>query len=552
MMKSCLIFVCLIIVGALFTSGCLQREPTSNSSSLTASHATENHTLANQTFTSPAQMNMSAPAELSSNEVTIYLMAKNIAFNQTSITVPAGANVTMYFDNQDSGVPHNFAVYDSPSASETIFQGKIITGSSKIVYTFTAPSEAATYFFRCDIHPTTMTGRFIVQPSKTGPQSAATTSAAQNTGAAATASAQMKTPINIKDFAFDPSTVTVQAGTSVTWINLDTVPHTVTSTNGTFDSGILRPGRMFNYTFNDPGTYNYYCTIHPYMKGQVIVTPYNGPYPKSEIPTEVPISTTSPQPSTRITIDLLAKDINFDKDNITVLAGAQVNIDFYNLDVGMPHNFAVYANSGADTVIYQGPVVVGPKQIIYTFNAPVDPGIYFFRCDVHPKVMTGNFYVVSKDNLVYLTPGTASQTQALNAASGLGSPTSSQNAAAVGSGSQTITLDLIAENLAFDKNTITVPAGAKVTINFNNKDSGVPHNFAAYTDSSATTTIFKGNVITGPAKTTYVFTAPSQAGTYFFRCDIHPTQMTGQFVVESVGAAQRTNVSDTNMSAMKM
>lgn len=97
---------------------------------------------------------------------------------------------------------------------------------------------------------------------------------------------------------------------------------------------------------------------------------------------------------------------------------------------------------------------------------------------------------------------------------------------------QRITIDLAAQNLAFDKNTITVPAGANVTVNFNNKDSGMPHNFAVYTDSSAATTIFKGQIITGPATTTYTFTTPSAPGTYFFRCDVHPTQMTGSFIVQ--------------------
>lgn len=97
---------------------------------------------------------------------------------------------------------------------------------------------------------------------------------------------------------------------------------------------------------------------------------------------------------------------------------------------------------------------------------------------------------------------------------------------------QNATVGLIAKNIAFNTSTITVPAGANVTVNFDNQDANIPHNFAVYTDSSATTTIFKGETITGPAKTTYVFTAPDKSGTYFFRCDIHPTQMTGQFVVQ--------------------
>ncbi len=96
----------------------------------------------------------------------------------------------------------------------------------------------------------------------------------------------------------------------------------------------------------------------------------------------------------------------------------------------------------------------------------------------------------------------------------------------------TATVDLSAKNIAFDKSTITVPAGADVTVDFDNEDDGIPHNFAVYTDSSATDTIFSGETITGPDTTTYTFTAPSDPGTYYFRCDVHPEQMNGDFVVQ--------------------
>ena len=98
-------------------------------------------------------------------------------------------------------------------------------------------------------------------------------------------------------------------------------------------------------------------------------------------------------------------------------------------------------------------------------------------------------------------------------------------------GSQTVAVSLSAKNIAFDKSTITVPAGAKVVMTFDNQDSGIPHNFALYTDSTAKTKIFAGDFVTGPKTVTYTFTAPSQPGTYFFRCDVHPTVMTGSFVV---------------------
>jgi plastocyanin len=87
--------------------------------------------------------------------------------------------------------------------------------------------------------------------------------------------------------------------------------------------------------------------------------------------------------------------------------------------------------------------------------------------------------------------------------------------------------------MAFDKSEITVPAGAAVTIVFNNKDSGVPHNFAAYESSKAQTVIFKGEIITGPTTIEYKFTAPTTLGAYFFRCDVHPVTMIGKFVVKT-------------------
>jgi plastocyanin len=95
--------------------------------------------------------------------VTIYLVAKNIAFNTSSIAVPAGANISMNFDNQDANVPHNFALYETSDAVKSLFVGEIITGLKIITYNFKAPEKPGTYFFRCDIHPGIMTGQFIVQ-----------------------------------------------------------------------------------------------------------------------------------------------------------------------------------------------------------------------------------------------------------------------------------------------------------------------------------------------------------------------------------------------------
>jgi plastocyanin/predicted small secreted protein len=101
--------------------------------------------------------------------VTLDLIAKKMAFNTSTISVPAGAQVVIRFQNQEAsgssqvaGIPHNFAVYPSPNSSVSIFSGAIITGGENITYTFAAPASPGTYYFRCDVHPTVMKGQFIV------------------------------------------------------------------------------------------------------------------------------------------------------------------------------------------------------------------------------------------------------------------------------------------------------------------------------------------------------------------------------------------------------
>jgi plastocyanin len=79
--------------------------------------------------------------------------------------------------------------------------------------------------------------------------------------------------IVIKDFMFGPASVTVKAGTTVTWVNRDDEPHTIASDSGLYRSGALDTGGEFHFTFDRPGTYHYVCTIHPRMLGTIIVEP---------------------------------------------------------------------------------------------------------------------------------------------------------------------------------------------------------------------------------------------------------------------------------------
>ena len=75
----------------------------------------------------------------------------------------------------------------------------------------------------------------------------------------------------IENFAFSPATLTVKSGTKVTWVNRDDVPHTATENDKRFNSGTLDTDGEFSFTFNTPGTYKYFCALHPRMTAQIIV-----------------------------------------------------------------------------------------------------------------------------------------------------------------------------------------------------------------------------------------------------------------------------------------
>jgi glucose/arabinose dehydrogenase/plastocyanin len=118
----------------------------------------------NFTVTSPAPPSLSAPTPPNAGgpAAPVTLTAAGLAFDLSTITVPAGSTVVMTFTNNDVNVPHNFALYTDSSAKTKIFGGDFVTGVKTVTYTFIAPAVPGSYFFRCDTHPELMTGTFIV------------------------------------------------------------------------------------------------------------------------------------------------------------------------------------------------------------------------------------------------------------------------------------------------------------------------------------------------------------------------------------------------------
>jgi plastocyanin len=89
--------------------------------------------------------------------------------------------------------------------------------------------------------------------------------------------------VSVKDFSFQPKTITVRAGDTITWTNNDTTTHTATST-GNWDTGGFAPGTSRSITFATAGTYQYFCLLHSIMFGTVIVLPPNAASPSAAAP----------------------------------------------------------------------------------------------------------------------------------------------------------------------------------------------------------------------------------------------------------------------------
>jgi YVTN family beta-propeller protein len=122
------------------------------------------------------------------------------------------------------------------------------------------------------------TGTPQAAPAGTGgmgdmPMSPAAPAASAPTPAPAAPAAPAAAPsVKIAGFAFGPATLTVARGQTITWTNGDAVTHTVTSDDKVWDSGPVAPGASFSVTLDQPGTYTYHCSIHPFMHGTVVVT----------------------------------------------------------------------------------------------------------------------------------------------------------------------------------------------------------------------------------------------------------------------------------------
>jgi len=165
-----------------------------------------------------------------------------------------------------SSAPQGEVVAQSPAAGTSVAPGAsvavVVSDGSSAPPTTAPPTTAPP----TTAPPTTATPTTEAPATTTTSESASTT-----TSESATTSTTVVDQVTIINLAFDPASITVNAGDTVTWVNEDTTAHTIVADDGSFDSGSVAPGESFRFTFAAAGTVPYHCGIHPSMTGTVVV-----------------------------------------------------------------------------------------------------------------------------------------------------------------------------------------------------------------------------------------------------------------------------------------
>ena len=199
---------------------------------------------------------------------TINLVSKGIKFDKDEISFPAGSPVRIVFANEDAGIQHNVSIFSEADPQNVVFAGEIFSGVATRTYSFTAPGQPGTYAFRCDVHPTDMTGTVeVTAPGETG-------------GGAGGEGVQ----VVAKGVAFQPTEITVPGGgqVAISFDNQDAgIVHNIHVFNGSdasapsLFSGPLITGpakEEYSFAAPPPGSYFFHCDVHPTMTGTLTVT----------------------------------------------------------------------------------------------------------------------------------------------------------------------------------------------------------------------------------------------------------------------------------------
>jgi plastocyanin len=197
----------------------------------------------------PAVAEPTTPPDTGGGEV-VTVEIQDFQFSPNNITIPVGTTVRFVSVGQ---------VQHTVTSDSGLFDSGILTNGQEFSFTFT---EAGTFPYFCQLHGAAggggMAGTIVVE-------------AAPSSGTSGE-----PVTVEIQDFQFAPNSITVPVGTTVRFVSVGQVQHTVTSDSGLYDSGILTNGQEFSFTFTEAGTFPYFCQLHGAaggggMAGTVIV-----------------------------------------------------------------------------------------------------------------------------------------------------------------------------------------------------------------------------------------------------------------------------------------
>ena len=470
------------------------------------------------------------------------------AFTPKSVTIAAGGTVTW---NNNDDRPHTV------TANDTSFDSGILARGAAFQHRF---PTAGTFSYVCDLH-SGMTGTITVVPATGGttpppttppPTTPPPTTTPPSTTPPTTtppATAPTTATVAIANNAFGPASVTIAVGGSVTWTNNDAQLHTATAGDNSWDSGILaKSGGTFTRAFATAGTYNYICSLHPEMKGTVVVVDAAGNAPPATTPpAETPPAgqqpTTTPaaqQPQASAPLPTLAtvamSGNQFGPKTIMVAIGGTVR--WTNNDT-VPHTVTAGDTSFDSGLIAKG----GTFERIFSAA-----GTYAYECAFHAG-MTG--VVVAAANVTAAaaaakapakpkakpatkkkpTVNAPAKAPTTTRASGAGRGAGTGGATAPASASVSM------KGSTFGPKTATIRPGGTVTwIN----DDTVPHTVTANDGS------FDSGLIAPGGRYERTF---ASATTVSYRCTFHPGMVGTVTVAASATAAPSRAASPPTTSA---
>jgi plastocyanin len=399
----------------------------------------------------PAAAPAAAPAPVTaSGDVRM----ADFSFAPRSLTISVGQSLT--FVNTGSA-------RHSATAKDGSFDTGLLARGGTARKTFNTPG---TFNYVCTLHAN-MTGTILV------------------TGANGEAPPPAKAPpviavasgdVKMVDFDFSPKEMTVNAGATVGFVNAGVAPHTATAKDGTWDTGMVRAGGRAEITFANPGTYSYYCTVHPNMVATLLVLGTDGAAPPPEAAAAAP-----PGPPTSADVKVLAE--SFEPADVRVAQGGTVNWTVESLS---PHIIADEREAFVSDLIHKG------DTYSFTFD---QPGTYTYH-DGLTGEMTGTVTVVADPDSLQKGVAEDGLTAAINI----------------------IDLD-------YDPREVTVVKGAEVAWT----NIGVaPHTVTAK-DSAWTSELLQNG-----DRFTHVF---DELGTFEYLCTLHPNMVGTIVVTDSLGSA---------------